>query len=183
LTDEYDFDSMLSKSVSEEDRKWWKRVLPGGWPWYDEVQFCEGRHKQPEGRDSVVSMRSRHYETELKLRETFYPDLLIEVWHGDTEKDGWPGWIEKLRCDFLAYGWRPANRAIVVSVPKLRQVYLAKKWSERPWVRNRFPTKASDGRQWWTWNVQIPLREVDKLVGYWDCRDGVSAQQQKGLFE
>ena len=130
-------------------------------------------------------MRGLDYRTELKLREEFYPDLLIEVWNGRTEKDGWPGWIEKLRCDFMAYGWRPRKRAVVVSVPKLQAIYREKKWAERPWKRNRKPTK-DNGTEWWTWNIHIPLRELDKVVGYWDCRaesPPAGAREQGGLFD
>lgn len=182
---EYDFRAMLSKTHSAEDRKWWEAVLPCAVPNFEKIRWNDTKHRQRQGRDILLIHPPFESECELKLREPFYNDILIEVFHtpgpelGDVRK---PGWIDLLTCDLIAYGWRETNRAVVMSFPKLRQQWRLRDWKDRKPRRNNFPSRGAYGGGWWTWNVSVHLKQIRRHVGAWE--GGIDQITQRGsLFE
>ena len=143
------YEKQLNKSLSQEDKDFWSGFF------IDEINWKVELKEEYKGIDAFIKDK----KVQFKLRESYYPDILIEFAHSNGEQ----GWINKQQeCDYLIYGWRDNNKIYVFEWNKLvefwkkKQVYLFTKYGKK----NIQPAINKDKI---TYNFSIPFNELKRL--------------------
>ena len=99
------------QASSQKNRDFWAPFFDG------ELEWSTDLRQEYLGVDAICKGKA----LQLKLRETYYPDILIEFANGDAEK----GWINKSnqKCDFLVMGWRPCDQICIMDWNSLREAW------------------------------------------------------------
>ena len=143
-----EFKKKLDKSLSQEDKDFWGKYFKYNIKW--DVALSQ----EYKGIDAFINNK----KVQFKLRESYYPDILIEFAHSNGEQ----GWINKQQeCDYLIYGWRNINEIYIFEWKKLKnfweekQVYLFEKYG----IKN---IKLAKNKDKITLNFSIPFEEFGK---------------------
>lgn len=143
------YNKQLSKSLSKEDLNWWGEYFP-----IQKIDWGVSLEQEYSGVDCVIN----GYKIQLKLRETFYNDILIEFSHTNGEK----GWINKKQeCDYIIFGWRNKPFIYIFDWNILQkywnenQVYLFKKYGKKN-IHGAINVNKI------TFNFSIPFNELPK---------------------
>lgn len=143
------YKDQLNKSLSKEDKLWWGRFFPS----YN-INWDVSLEMEYKGIDCIINGKN----IQLKLRETFWNDILIEFSHTNGEK----GWINKKQeCDFIIFGWREVDYVYIFEWDVLQefwkknQVRLFKKYGKKN-------IHGAINRNKITFNFSVPFNELPK---------------------
>ena len=149
------FNKQFKQSISQEDKSWWEKFFKKPIDWDVDLK------QEYDGIDAKIA----GYNIQLKLREKYYEDILIEFAHSNGEK----GWInKKQKCNFLIYGWRNKDFIyifewnLIVEFWKNNNVFLFKKYG-----KNNIQAAQNENKI--TYNFSIPFSDLNvkyKIIKY-----------------
>tara|TARA_R100001440_G_scaffold6430_1_gene13299 strand:+ start:147 stop:632 length:486 start_codon:yes stop_codon:yes gene_type:complete len=145
-----DYKEQLDKSLSQEDKDFWDKYFK------DNIDWNVTLNEEYKGIDAFINNKKMQF----KLREFYYPDILIEFAHSNGEQ----GWINKeQQCDCLVYGWRGHNEIYFFEWRKLidfwkkNKKYLYKKYGKKNIHEAHNKNKITS-------NYSIPFEEFPKNI-------------------
>jgi hypothetical protein len=143
------YNEQLNRSLSENDKKWWGHFFPTY-----KINWDVSLQDEYNGIDCVINNK----KIQLKLRESYWHDILIEFSHTNGEK----GWINKSQhCEYIVFGWREKDFIYIFEWDILKrfweekQVYLFKKYGKKS-------IHGAVNKDKITFNFSIPFTELPK---------------------
>ena len=149
------YKEQFNRSLSEEDKTWWGKFFPS-----HVIDWNVSLDMEYKGIDCIINKK----KVQLKLRETYWEDILIEFGHTNGEK----GWINKKQeCEYIFFGWRSCNHIYVFEWEILQdywlknQVRLFKKYGKKN-------IHGAVNKNKITFNFSIPFNELPKynIINY-----------------
>lgn len=141
------YKEQFNRSLSEEDKIWWGKFFPTY-----KIDWDVSIDDEYSGVDCVINGK----KIQLKLRESYWKDILIEFSHTNGEK----GWINKKQeCEFICFGWRDKDFIFIFEWDVLQrfwvenQVNLFQKYGKKNVHGAINPNKI-------TFNFSIPFEEL-----------------------
>ncbi|GAI22803.1 unnamed protein product, partial [marine sediment metagenome] len=126
-----------------------------------EREKVTNRKQQKKGYDLKLSLfDGRILTIEEKIRDTFYPDLLLEVKH---ENDfARIGWLYTSEAEILSY-IQPTDRGLYLSLWKLKELAIWSKTEDflllvdKEIIREKWSRSKKDRKMWSTQNYAVPF--------------------------
>lgn len=130
----HNFKKSLELSHKRDDEPFWEAIYRKAFG-IDFLGFHSIKNDgvaQRAGIDRVVVLQSTKVVTvDEKVRDSHYPDILLEIWSDYAKRV--PGWAhpkKKLLCDYIAYAVLPTQTCYLLPYPTLRSALQenAKDW-------------------------------------------------------
>lgn len=142
--------------------KFYKKAFPG-------VKVChavDGADLQKAGIDKILRYRQRSRRQSItvdeKIRETLYPDILLEEYSNWQQRV--PGWLmaDNALCDYISYIFRRQRLVFLLRYKELKQSWDKNYplWVEK-YKRRYGKTKDHNGKvKYTTSNIPVPLEAL-----------------------
>lgn len=154
---QHDFQESLSKS--EKNNQWFEPFYRQVWSNLKGIHYVRNINWQKKGIDVRIDFSFGWTGIEEKLRYSWYPDIALE--YLSSAEDKTHGWIEKDHvATWLAYGWKPVDRMLLIELSSLQR-----KWAENKesWLERHYVSDAAndgyEGRGYTTKCCCVPIRE------------------------
>lgn len=106
-----DYKIQFENSLSQNDKNWWQEFFKE-----NIINWEVSIEEEYKGIDAYLNDK----KIQFKIRETYYPDILIEFGHTNGEK----GWINKIQeCEYIIFGWKPHNEIYIFKWDVLQEFW------------------------------------------------------------
>lgn len=121
-----------------DDAAWWTTIYTRAFPDYVSHCVVTDIDRQKKGIDHVVYLTGRReLLVDVKTREKWYDDILLEVWSAKEQNS--PGWLRRpLHCHYIAYATPSQGKVLMVPFQQMRLAYEKNKhaWGKLAGVAN-----------------------------------------------